>query len=286
MDQLQMFKEKKLEILKELDRVCKLAGVNYYLAYGTLLGAVRHKGYIPWDDDIDVFLPWEEFEKLLQNKNLFKENYFIQTRTTDPGYTKMKVSLRDSNTAFFANESDNSNINHGILIDLYLLFPYPDNPVKAHALILESYLLRLLYAGKEPVNHGKAAKILSNIILSFYSKERAEKTILRIENRLMHNGGRNYYASYFGDDITPFSCFKFPKHSFDAPIRMQFEDFEASCPSNPNEICRITYGDTYMQFPPEDERVPRHNIKFVDFEKSYKEYKGIYYDVDKEDQNK
>ena len=69
-------KAKQLEILHELDRVCNTAGIQYYLAYGSLLGAVRHKGFIPWDDDIDVVMTYPEMQKLLANRNQFGRNIF------------------------------------------------------------------------------------------------------------------------------------------------------------------------------------------------------------------
>ena len=68
-------KAKQLEILHELDRVCHIIGVNYFLAYGSCLGAVRHKGFIPWDDDIDVFMTYFEVQKLVENRNLFENKY-------------------------------------------------------------------------------------------------------------------------------------------------------------------------------------------------------------------
>lgn len=145
MTTLEEFKKKQLQIIHELDRVCKKVNINYYLAYGTCLGAVRHKGFIPWDDDIDVFLTCNEMNRLLKNKELFGNQYFLQTRYTDSKYCNMKYSLRDSNTSYFSDEEDSRDINHGMFIDLYVLYPYPDNFFVAHKLIIDSYILRLLY---------------------------------------------------------------------------------------------------------------------------------------------
>jgi len=277
MTSLESFKKKQLEILHELDRVCKLANINYYLAYGTCLGAVRHKGFIPWDDDIDVFLPWPEMEKLLKAKDLFKDNYFLQCRETDPHYINMKYSLRDSSTSYFSDESDSQDINHGMFIDLYILFPYPDSFFTAHKLIIDSYILRLLYMKQEPVNHGRIGQLASKIVLALYKGDKAEKKIKKVEKKLRNNGGQKYLASFFGDDITPFSCFKFPKEFFGEPKYLQFEDYLAPCPSDPEKICELTYGKTYMEFPPEEKRISRHHVLYMSDNEPYTDFDGIYY---------
>lgn len=277
MTSLEEFKAKQLELLHELDRVCNLVGVKYYLAYGTCLGAVRHQGYIPWDDDIDVFLLVDDMKKLMENKSLFKSNYFLQSRETDPNYENMKLALRDSSTSYFSDEADCQDINHGMFIDLYVLFPYPDNFFVAHKLILDSYILRFLYLKNAPANHGLLGRLGSRVIHALYKGNRAKKKIEKIEYALMNNGGENYYASFFGDDITPLSCFKFPKDCFQTPKKMMFEDYMAPCPTKPEKICELTYGKTYMQYPPEKDRVSRHHVRFMSCDEPYTKYKGIFY---------
>ena len=277
MTSLEEFKGKQLDLLHELDRVCEIAGIKYYLAYGTCLGAVRHQGYIPWDDDIDVFLPAKEMDKLMENRHLFKEQYFLQCRETDPQYQNMKYALRDSSTSYFSDEQDCDNINHGMFIDLYVLYPYPDNEIHAHKLIIDSFILRFLYLKKAPANHGMIGRIGSKVLLSLYKGEKAEKKIKRIEDDLKNNGGKKYCASFFGDDITPFSCFKFPIECFGESKRLKFEDYFAPCPTYPELICELTFGKNYMEFPPEEKRISRHHVLYMSSEISYKEFEGRYY---------
>ena len=207
-------KAKQLEILHELDRVCNTAGIQYYLAYGSLLGAVRHKGFIPWDDDIDVVMTYPEMQKLLANRNQFGRKYFLQCRETEAEYNTMKYSIRDSSTSFFSDEQDILNINHGIDIDIYILYPYPDNFFKAHKLIIDSFILRLLYLKRMPANHGIIGRLASKLVSLLYSGSRGTKKIQKVEDYLRNNGGKRYYSVYFGYDITPFSCLKFPQESF------------------------------------------------------------------------
>lgn len=277
MSNIQEFKKKQLEILHELDRVCNEAKINYYLAYGTCLGAVRHKGFIPWDDDIDVFLPYYEMERLLENKDLFQKKYFIQCRQTEPNYQYISYCLRDSSTSFFRDEKDSQDINHGIEIDMYVLYPYPDSFFHAHKLIIDSFILRLLYADEAPRNHGFIGKITHKICHFFYQGERAEKKSKKIEADLRNNGGKRFLASFFGDDITPFSCIKYPIEYFKKPKKLLFEDYFAPCPSVPEKICELTYGKSYMEYPPENKRVSRHTVRYMSCTEPYTIYEGVYY---------
>ena len=89
-----------------------------------------------------------------------------------------------------------------------------------------------------------------------------------------------YCASFFGDDITPFSCFKFPFEYFGEPKYLQFEDYIAPCPSNPEAICELIYGKNYMEFPPEEKRISRHHILYMSCDTSYTKFEGKYYKKD------
>ncbi len=278
------FKNKQLEILRELDRVCKEAGIRYYLAYGSCLGAIRHKGFIPWDDDIDVVMTTTEMEKLVAAKDLFKEQYFLQTRDTDKNWSIMSCSIRDSLTTCFIGEEGMKDTNHGVKIDIYVLYPYPDNPFVAHKLIIDSYILRILYmkqCHELPRNHGKMAQIVTKLFMGMYSQKSAERKIRKIENKLKNNGGRNYCSVFFGNDVTLFSALKFPVEMFEEPKYMQFEDFMAPCPTKPELMCQICYGDHYMEFPPEDKRVSVHDIIYLNCDEPYSNYEGKYYYKDK-----
>ena len=278
------FKRKQLEILRELDRVCRKRGIYYYLAYGSCLGAIRHKGFIPWDDDIDVVMTVAEMNKLIAAQDLFSEKYFFQTRETDPNWSIMSCSIRDSSTTCFIGEEGTKDTNHGVKIDIYILYPYPDNPILAHKLILDSYILRLLYmkqCHEVPRNHGKMARFISTLLMGLYSSNSAERKIKKIENCLKNNGGKKYYSVFFGNDVTLFSALKFPVEMFKEPKYMQFEDFMAPCPTQPELMCQICYGDSYMEFPPEEKRVSVHDIIYLNCNEPYTNFEGQYYFKDK-----
>jgi len=135
--ELAAMQKKQLELLHELDRVCKLCNTKYFLSSGTCLGARRHKGFIPWDDDIDVYMFWDEAEKLVRNQKLFGEKFFLQSKETDKKVQTTHYRLRDSSTSYFLAEEMNLDINHGMFIDIYILYPYPDNKIKAQKIIFD-----------------------------------------------------------------------------------------------------------------------------------------------------
>lgn len=281
---VEIFKSKQLEILHELDRVCKQHQIHYYLAYGSCLGALRHHGFIPWDDDIDVVMTVPEFERLLSVKDSFKNNYFIQNRDTDPNWSFMSCSIRDSATACFVEEEGTKDANHGVKVDIYLLYPYPDNPIEAHKLIIDSFILRLLYmriCDELPRNHGMLAQAGSKLLMHMYSDKAAEKKIKKIENELKNNKGSKYYSVFFGNDVTLFSALKFPVEMFQEPTYLQFEGFSAPCPTDPDLMCRICYGDSYMEYPPEEKRVSNHDIIYLNCDEPFTAFEGKYYYKDK-----
>ena len=281
---IEAFKKKQLEILQELDRVCSENNIHYYLAYGSCLGAVRHKGFIPWDDDIDVVMTAEELDRLVAVKDAFASKYFLQTRETDKNWSIMSCSVRDSLTACFIAEEGTKDTNHGIKIDIYVLYPYPDNPIRAHKLIIDSYVLRLLYmkrCNEKPRNHGRLAKMLSGCFMKLYTRKAADRKIRRIESRLRNNGGRKYYSVFFGNDVTLFSALKFPVEMFREPKILPFENLSISCPTLPELMCKICYGDSYMEYPPEDKRVSQHDLVYLNCETPYTEFEGTYYYKDK-----
>ena len=108
-----------LDMLLEFDSICKKHRLCYYLCGGTLLGAIRHKGFIPWDDDLDVAMPRSDYNKLLQLSKEFKPPYFLQTPYTDPYYAFSHTRLRNMNTTEISTMFAFQPICHGIYMDIH-----------------------------------------------------------------------------------------------------------------------------------------------------------------------
>lgn len=117
-----------LDLLAEFSRVCEKHGIKWFLDGGSILGAVRHKGFIPWDDDIDISMPRNEFEKLCElAPEEFRYPYFFQTYDSDPGYHRMHAQFRNcKTTGIRKSEWPKYNFNQGIFIDIFPFDNVPD----------------------------------------------------------------------------------------------------------------------------------------------------------------
>ena len=117
-----------LDLLYQLDQICRKYGITYYASAGTILGAERHKGMIPWDDDIDLMMLRDQYDLLCAHADEFEEPYFLQTFDTDEGYFRGHAQLRNSNTTgVILDEVDKGfTFNQGIFIDIFPL----DNVVR------------------------------------------------------------------------------------------------------------------------------------------------------------
>lgn len=120
-----------LDLLAELDRVCSAHGIRYFADGGTLLGAARHKGFIPWDDDVDVNMPREDYDRFLKLGDEFKDPYFLQTEYTDPGQLRNHAQIRNSSTTAILASEKGLRFNQGIFLDVFPLDNLPDDPYES-----------------------------------------------------------------------------------------------------------------------------------------------------------
>ena len=120
--EIEKLKEVEFELLCEFDRVCRKNNLTYFLFGGSLLGAVRHGGFIPWDDDIDVVMPREDLNKLEKiSHKVFDNKYFFQSSETEKGYPLMVAKLRKNGTIFEELAMTETQSHKGIFIDVFPL---------------------------------------------------------------------------------------------------------------------------------------------------------------------
>ena len=185
------------EILDVIHQVCTEYGLRYSLAYGTLIGAVRHKGFIPWDDDIDLMMPREDYEKLLTIWNeAAPKGYILQNTRTDPDFTQNFTKIRKDHTTFLQDESEREKHYHkGIFVDI---FP-GDRVAPGKIGKTVQYIacaINLLYSRGHVSGSGgligKAERILLKAPKKKYAtrRERAEKSIRRWNGKLFCTAGQ------------------------------------------------------------------------------------------------
>ena len=261
-----------LDILKEFRKVCDSNHIPFYLAFGSCLGAIRHHGFIPWDDDIDVYMWKEDVDRLLKLQKTFPSNLFLQTRGTDPEFGLLIARVRNSDTTLIENDHRDRNINHGVYIDIYPLFYCPRGTFSMKFVVLESFLCRLLAYGAPPLHKGEIITRLARLLL----KTLPDTIRSRMTDWL--------YKDIVGRKETEFvSVFpdvsrgkRFLSKWFGEPVMSDFEGEKMPLPSNPEDYLAYEFGD-YMQLPPVDQRRIRHQYLFTDLEHSYLNYKGKQY---------
>ena len=252
-----------LDLLVELLRVCEKHNITIQIFGGTLLGAIRHRGFIPWDDDLDVCISRVEFKKLCQVAPAeFKEPYFLQTALSDRRYFLSYARLRNSYTTAAVTGQDTSDYNNGIYIDIYVLEGYPSTNL---GFMIQDLFLTLtvkpvtLYYQDKPRNKSikeHALRMLRPFIrllpyrfwLSLYYLVLRALTPVKCRIGLRHEmslQARRYWMF---------------KNEIGQSITMPFEFLSVPVPKSYADILGRLYGD-YLSFPPVEQRGVWHNGK-------------------------
>ena len=267
---LRQLQLEQLSVLDELKRVCEENHLTFYLAYGTCLGAVRHKGFIPWDDDIDVLMPVEDYDKLMLLSDKFGEGYFLQNSDTDPGFNLAIARIRKRGTACIEEQELQMDCHHGIFVDIYPQYQYPDNKLQRLEIITASVLYRILLMNRAPANHGAAVKAVGNAVLKMLSLGGRDKKLAQYYNILRRFHHTAFVADLYGMDLTLTRVIKYPSKWFAEPSWREFENRIMPLPTNAEGFLSERYGEDYMELPPEEKRASYHRYAYVSFTAEYR----------------
>ena len=280
-----------LEILTELDRLCRKHNLRYYIVGGTLIGAVRHGGFIPWDDDIDVSMPRKDFKKLLKiSKTELSQGYFLQTHKTERKCPFHYMKLRKNGTFFDEEKFSHKLFHKGIFMDIFPLDFIPENKLLQKLIFGSFGLFSGLIASKDKTDEylfkDRSAvltlplKVL-RFILPLWLMQGLRSLVAKISNLLSN---KKLLASLSGFHGYPKEIS--PQEWWAQGCEVEFEGKKVMAPSDYQTLLTHMFGN-YMELPPEEERIT-HN---VDFEKiifegaTYEDYaprvtkkrKGSYY---------
>lgn len=255
-----------LEMLKILNKICEKHDIKLFLNGGTMLGAVRHQGFIPWDDDLDVMLTRKDFDKLEKviRNELPKEYYYQSIDDKNCGFIFSKI--RKNNTLCIEKYAEDIDMHHGIWIDIFVYDNIPNNKLLAfiyyyivqyyrYMLILKvdfklldchSILIKMIY---------QTAKLVSKLYSEEYLKKRIKKLMTRYKDK-----NTKYSVSLGGT-----TRFYVANEEFNSNKKLKFEDGKYYVTKNPDKYLTDAYGD-YMKLPSEEKRVNVHNLDKIVFD--------------------
>lgn len=256
-----------LDLLKEFIKICEEENLRYFAIAGTVLGAVRHGGFIPWDDDIDVGMPRRDYEKFLKiAQDKLPKHMFLQHYTTDPDVPFHFAKLRNSNTTFVELSCAKVKMNHGVYIDVFPLDGFPDSKLKqkfirTKKVLFDIYMGRLFYGSKVNLK----VRILSRMLMVLMPNYK--KQIIKNEKfykSFDYDKKDNVISYYSGYGLKAMA----PKEFFGDGKEYEFEGVKVKVPAKTDEYLTKLYGD-YMKLPPEEKRYGHHYTFALDLERSY-----------------
>ncbi|WP_278372289.1 LicD family protein [Segatella bryantii] len=245
-----------LDIMVELDRICKDHNLNYYIAYGTLLGAVRHKGFIPWDDDIDILMMRNDYEKLIRILKCNNTPDWLDVIDGDTaGYYYTFAKAVDNRTIA---EHDDTHVSSGLWVDIFPWDYVPNEDKESKKYLKLCHIHRNIILAmssnfnKMPFSLKKIAKIFLSCFASIIGKKR----LYRYSNA--HNQ-KYQNTNYVACLTTPYTTKeRFFIDDVNEVTKLEFEGYLFSAPQNWEIILSRLYGN-YLQLPPIEKR-RTHNI--------------------------
>ncbi len=270
---MEKLKKVELEILLEFDRICKMNDIKYQLFAGTLLGAVRHKGFIPWDDDIDVCMLRKDYNRFIEvcKRDLGIE-YFLQHYNIDQYSIYNFIRLRKNKTMAFQESWTDLDMHKGIFIDVFPMDNiFPDKLIGKIQRDLLFIIKKIKPIKVKKVAYSSRYLILKyiKILIHYFLRPFSIQTINRIENKLvcLFQNKETIYSTILTDSKIKDVYYKFmiKNDEFYDTIEMEFEGHLFPVPTNYDEILTKNYGD-YMTPPPPEQQKPHHKIINVCFD--------------------
>lgn len=251
-----------LVVLKELDRICIEKNYKYWITFGTLIGAIRHKGFIPWDDDIDIAMPRDDYDKLIDylNNEYNNDEFEIHTFLNNDTYPFYISRFCDKKHELVF---DGYNYKSGCFVDIY---PYDGMGQKEDYEYWKSIKPKLHSLTKKLIMSEQASIMYGSSLIHKFGNLPQLLVSKIFGRKYYYNRLDSYRKKYTWDesDFVGVICWStgtycYPKEWFSEFERIPFEDIEVNAPKEYDQILRFLYGD-YMQLPPEEKRVPQHGF--------------------------
>lgn len=245
-------KKIQVEIVKEVDKICSENGLRYFLAFGSLLGAIRHKGFIPWDDDIDIWMPiddYEQFKTILECKS---KRYIILNPMNEKCHRIGFPKIVDSYT-YIEEEGLPTYKNNGVFCDIFPLVGVGNDEKEGIHILEEIKKNNWRIRGLRHLSLKKDG--IKGLIIKLLGEKFFYKRILKLSHKFDYEKSK-YINGLYNADV---GMFLYKKSDFEGETYVEFEGVLLRAPKGYHNILKTTYGN-YMELPPEDQRIGLHRI--------------------------
>lgn len=253
-EDLQILKKIELDIFRDVIRVCDILKIDYYCVGGTALGAVKYKGFIPWDDDIDIAMKRSDFDTFISEAPKYlKEYYFVQSFENDKKYLSTMIKVRDSRTTFDEISTSNLGIKGGVFLDIFPI----DNTFDSKAKIIKNkYNYALLDASTDKSVYYSTIKSMVIDFISIFDFRTKERIMRDCVDLLKNNKDSNTVYCRIAN---------YDKSIFDNYTIMKFEGIDVKVPKEINKYLEQAYGDISKD-PEKDKQIAHHFVYSFDVE--------------------
>ena len=262
-----------LESMVQFDALCEKEHLTYYMLGGTMLGAYRHQGFIPWDDDMDIGMPREDYERLLRlSQEKIPNGYELRHFSKEKNVPYAFAHFENANTTYIEERRSGGGYLGGVYLEIFPL----DNTseTKLQAILMEKkiwFLKKILYATLIQGQTGKG-KLKQFIISGIGKCTTTDRMVRKLDKALKQQKGTLYYSNYLGHwgrrETVSVECLQ---GKTNMSCRYLFEGKQFCGAAYPEQYLTALYGETFMTPPAEAEReAGKHPPKYIDFKTPYK----------------
>lgn len=260
--------QKEFRLFACFHKVCEELGLTYFLVCGSALGAVKYKGFIPWDDDMDVGMMREDYDRFMREAPaLLPEGIFLQNFRSDPAYPLIFAKLRDSGTTYVETGIAHLPVNHGVYIDVFPLDGYPASPVGRRIFELRKRIFRLKLLSALESDYSPQARLAVTVMRLLGFHRRTGRILAKYERMI------SAYSTETSSIICNHGNWQgkleyAPREQYGKGTTADFEGIQARVPEQYDAYLTRKYGDWRAELPPE-QQVGHHYYTVMDLDTPY-----------------